>query len=635
MLPGDVPKTLVLDELLLKCFGPKCGKNGRNGPKLVNCTGLPQEEVLHLFQVIDGHDKPVNGTIGAIFPRALYAERFLGKKINWAAYAHERLKNQIKTSKLRGDAKPTGPPYVWALRVYTPSASLHLEPTASVKQEEINTLGSLKVKPAITNPVESSHSPIGEDCIFGSTDCNGFFALDSSTTKVEQSPGTLLPSVLRTTMPGVEYLKQDMLAREKNSKIIRDELEKMRSDCTEIKKQLMSIQEGFPEVEKKIEEKQQIGEQLEIERLSLMKRKSDIEIQLSDGIFYEENPEDAQEIESLENEEEEVGTEYARCLSRLQIKEKEEKWCLSEREKLRSQEEEVNLQVKSCEREIQIKLEALASIENVLKAQSTELSFLNSCVEGPTTVLVPRFIPTSTELSKTIFRLTTCPVCTLGFHCQNFMPTPCGHAYHPTCLLPILAKKEKLECLQCKQSFHPHWCEAWGIEVTAEHKSKWEELDLEQQRTAFGECLSEFYQNQSEHIAKQRRDLEEKRNKLTVVYTPEKVENSWVISTMTATQFPVSPSTSQSTLANKSLWTPESEKDGKLVSLCTTPHVYRGKEVEERISDVSVVDVPVGRLPTTRSSSKKGNKASRNHLSILNHTGRCELPRPDRIWKRD
>ncbi|KAL3688885.1 hypothetical protein R1sor_015194 [Riccia sorocarpa] len=107
MLANDVPRTLVSDEDIERCFGPRLGQKGRNGPKINNCTGLPQAEVLHLFQVIDGHDKPVNGTLGVIFPRALYAERFLKKRINWAAYAHEKHKNQIRTCKGRGDSRPT------------------------------------------------------------------------------------------------------------------------------------------------------------------------------------------------------------------------------------------------------------------------------------------------------------------------------------------------------------------------------------------------------------------------------------------------------------------------------------------------------------------------------------------------
>ncbi|KAL3701504.1 hypothetical protein R1sor_019526 [Riccia sorocarpa] len=62
-MPGAIPKTLVSDEDIEKCFGPRSGNKSQNGPKLNNCTRLPQSEVLHLFQVIDGHDKPVNGTL--------------------------------------------------------------------------------------------------------------------------------------------------------------------------------------------------------------------------------------------------------------------------------------------------------------------------------------------------------------------------------------------------------------------------------------------------------------------------------------------------------------------------------------------------------------------------------------------
>ncbi|KAL3677901.1 hypothetical protein R1sor_020857 [Riccia sorocarpa] len=120
MLVNDVPRTPVSDEDIERCFGPRLGQKGRNGPKINNCTGLSQAEVLHLFQVIDGHDKLVNGTLGAIFPRALYAERFLKKRINWAAYAHEKHKNQIRTCKGRGDSRPTCPPVVRPHRVYKP-----------------------------------------------------------------------------------------------------------------------------------------------------------------------------------------------------------------------------------------------------------------------------------------------------------------------------------------------------------------------------------------------------------------------------------------------------------------------------------------------------------------------------------
>ncbi|KAL3681660.1 hypothetical protein R1sor_024616 [Riccia sorocarpa] len=79
---------------------------------------IPPADMLSLVQVIDGHEKPINGTIGVIFPRALYAERILRQKINWAAFAHDKLKNQLKAHKTRKLAKPTGPPFIRTPRVY-------------------------------------------------------------------------------------------------------------------------------------------------------------------------------------------------------------------------------------------------------------------------------------------------------------------------------------------------------------------------------------------------------------------------------------------------------------------------------------------------------------------------------------
>ncbi|KAL3683771.1 hypothetical protein R1sor_001793 [Riccia sorocarpa] len=78
---------------------------------------------------------------------------------------------------------------------------------------------------------------------------------------------------------------------------------------------------------------------------------------------------------------------------------------------------------------------------------------------------------------------------------------------------------------------------------------------------------------------------------------------------MTANQYNVGTSPAQSTVAIKSKYSRDYEKEGKLV-ISTIPTVPRGKDVEERVSDVSVIDVPVGRLPTTRSSSKRGKPSN-------------------------
>ncbi|KAL3695686.1 hypothetical protein R1sor_009762 [Riccia sorocarpa] len=112
---------------------------------------IPLADILSLVQVIDGHDKPINGTIGVIFPRALYAKRILGQKINWAAFAHDKLKNQIKAQKTRKLAKPTGPPCIRTMRVYTPPKSLKFDdndgpittPTVEVDAAEAKDKGKL------------------------------------------------------------------------------------------------------------------------------------------------------------------------------------------------------------------------------------------------------------------------------------------------------------------------------------------------------------------------------------------------------------------------------------------------------------------------------------------------------------
>ncbi|KAL3689529.1 hypothetical protein R1sor_015838 [Riccia sorocarpa] len=122
--PAELPKNLVSDEELVNCFGPKAGKNGRNGHRWDLSKLIPPTDVLSLVQVIDGHEKPINGTIGVIFPRALYAERILRQKINWAAFAHDNLKNQLKAHKTRKLAKPTGPPFIRTPRIYRPPPGL-------------------------------------------------------------------------------------------------------------------------------------------------------------------------------------------------------------------------------------------------------------------------------------------------------------------------------------------------------------------------------------------------------------------------------------------------------------------------------------------------------------------------------
>ncbi|KAL3688137.1 hypothetical protein R1sor_014446 [Riccia sorocarpa] len=116
---AEIPKSLITDEQLVACFGSKAGKNRRNGHRWDLSKVIPPADILSLV-----HERPTNGTIGVIFPRVLYAERILGQKINWAAFAHDKLKNQLRTHKTRKFPKPTGPPCIRVARVYSPPPSL-------------------------------------------------------------------------------------------------------------------------------------------------------------------------------------------------------------------------------------------------------------------------------------------------------------------------------------------------------------------------------------------------------------------------------------------------------------------------------------------------------------------------------
>ncbi|KAL3675998.1 hypothetical protein R1sor_025946 [Riccia sorocarpa] len=223
MLANEVPRTLVSDEDIERCFGPRLGQKGRNGPKINNCTGLPQAEVLHLFQVIDGHDKLVNGTLGAIFPRALYAERFLKKRINWAAYAHEKHKNQIRTCKGRGDARPTGPPVVRPHRVYKPLAGLILEPADS---DERTSPADRKLNQQPTSEGHISPEPEEHFPAKNATNIEASTLMKSSpAVKVEKD--ALHFTSGSSCMPGYLDLKNDLAARESRVEVLRADITRM------------------------------------------------------------------------------------------------------------------------------------------------------------------------------------------------------------------------------------------------------------------------------------------------------------------------------------------------------------------------------------------------------------------------
>ncbi|KAL3696016.1 hypothetical protein R1sor_010092 [Riccia sorocarpa] len=306
-MPNVITKALVSDEEVERCFGPRSGTKGRNGPKLNNCVGLPQSEVLHLFQVIDGHEKPVNNTLGATFPRALYAERFLKKRINWAQYGHERHRNQLRSSKARKESKPVGPHIVRPLRVYKPSADLILEPLDS--------------EDASASPKREVRSPKHKPNL-----------------KTEAAE----TSMLAKEEPGASIIMGGSLGEAPESSLVIHE------------------------------------------RQSLL-------------------------LHSLESEEEELNLKHSGVLYALEEYTVRLKQSQTELKLSRDLVEESKVQVENGEREIETAERAIAREQSKLEAQIHELNCLRPFAESPLAALSPRYIPTATEVTKTIFRLSSCP----------------------------------------------------------------------------------------------------------------------------------------------------------------------------------------------------------------------------------
>ncbi|KAL3682216.1 hypothetical protein R1sor_000238 [Riccia sorocarpa] len=338
MMPGDIPKTLVSDEDVEKCFGPRFGNKGRNGPKLNNCTGLPQSEVLHLFEVIDGHDKPVNGTLGAIFPRALYAERFLKKRINWAGYAQERHKNQLRSSKSRREAKPTGPPILRVHKVYKPPPNLSLEPGET--DERAPSPIDRNLKGTATVDAEQEAPAVAKEGI--SSEPSGV------------NPEVLLRGTSSGTscLPLYVELKDDIAARENSIKTIHSNISSENEAIEVLRTSTKSAAESIALSVGTYKTDKEVLGKLETERTELATRKQSLKTRLEDGGFDEENPEDMIPLQSLEAEEEELNlslsgvlTKIEECSARLLQSQTEMKLSRSKHEELKVELERAELKV--------------------------------------------------------------------------------------------------------------------------------------------------------------------------------------------------------------------------------------------------------------------------------------------------
>ncbi|KAL3685822.1 hypothetical protein R1sor_003844 [Riccia sorocarpa] len=388
---------------------------GRNGPKLNNYVGLPQSKVLHLFQVIDGHEKPVNNTLGATFPRALYAERFLKKRINWTRYAHERHRNQLRSSKARKESKPIGPPIVRPLRVYKPPANLILEPLDSED-------ASASPKREVRSPKhELNLNEEAETSMLAKEEPGASVIMDGSLAEAPES-SSVIPEVRlvklaspASYMPGFIELKDDIAVREKLTAKLRSDITALTEAIAGFRGDLLLANESIAKAESRYKAENANRERLESERATLAKAKLSLEIRLDDGGFDEENPEDMKLLHSLESEEEELNLKHSGVLSALEECIVRLKQSQSELKLSRDFVEESKVQVENGEREIEVAEKAIAREQSKLEAQIHELNCLRPFAESPLAALSPRFIPTATEVTKTIFRLSSCPVCCLGF----------------------------------------------------------------------------------------------------------------------------------------------------------------------------------------------------------------------------
>ncbi|KAL3678633.1 hypothetical protein R1sor_021589 [Riccia sorocarpa] len=505
--PAELPKNLVSDEQLVNCFGLKAGKNGRNGHRWDLLKLIPPADVLSLVQVIDGHEKPINGTIGIIFPRALYAERILGQKINWAAFAHDKLKNQIKAQKTRKLPKPMGPPCIRTPRVYTPPPGLTfgdsdvLIDTVREPPSQEDSVADAKDKGKLT---ELQFRAMPTRSVLKSEAC-GFASLTACSDLSGQGGGNPMSFI---QIGSIEVLKLEVKKQEEKKRSITDSLSQSRDTLLECRKSLGSFTDTVEKCEALLTSEVKTRQELFKKESELTKRNKEVVMLLEpDDEFDENDAEEVERLDELEREGEDLAVKISEVLDTIAASEANEKSLSEQIDAARRSGVETEAKILKVTNEIKAKEKTLAQVEDDVGVLEKELVFLEQYFSEPCPTLCPRYVLTPTELTRTVFRLTSCPACNLGFHCFNFVPTSCGHAYHPPCVVPLLAKAhtEHPKCLACGERLHPDWIETWGMQVNTVHKAKLEEgLGLAKQKLAFEEGLRELYHDDPARIVERR-----------------------------------------------------------------------------------------------------------------------------------
>ncbi|KAL3694603.1 hypothetical protein R1sor_008254 [Riccia sorocarpa] len=291
MMPGDIPKTLVSDEDIEKCFGPRSCNKSRNGPKLNNCTGLPQSEVLHLFQ--------------------------------------ERHRNQLRSSKSRSESKPIGPPILRVHRVYKPPPILILEPGETD---------------------ERAPSPIDRNLKGAATIDAEQEALAAAEEGISSEPSEVKPEVrLRASSSGTSCLpvyvelKDDIAARENSIKAIHANISSDTEALEVLWSSTKSAAESIVLSVGTYKTDKEVLAKLETERTELAARKQSLETRLEDGGFDEENP------ESLEAEEEDLNLSLSGVLTKIEECSAQLLQSQTEMKLSRSKQEELKMELERAE----------------------------------------------------------------------------------------------------------------------------------------------------------------------------------------------------------------------------------------------------------------------------------------------
>ncbi|KAL3675974.1 hypothetical protein R1sor_025922 [Riccia sorocarpa] len=336
MMPGDIRKTLVSDEDIEKCFGPRSGNNGRNGPKLNNCTGLPQSE--------------------------------------------ERHRNQLRSSKSRRESKPIGPPILRVHRVYKPPPNLSLEPGKT--DERAPSPVDRNLKGAATIDGEQEAPAAAED------------GISSEPSEVKPEVRLRGSSSGTSCLPVYVELKDDIAARENSIKTIHanissdtEALEVLRSS-TKSAAESIALSVGTYKTDKEV-----LGK-LETERTELAARKQSLETRLEDGGFDEENPEDMNLLQSLEAEEEDLNLSLSGVLTKIEECSARLLQSQTEMKLSRSKQEELKMELERAELKVDNAQVVLRREEALLAFQKEELRCLQPFAESS----VAPLIPTATEV---------------------------------------------------------------------------------------------------------------------------------------------------------------------------------------------------------------------------------------------